>query len=193
MYRTISIAFLVFAGAFSASAAEAKVPFFNASCPGRVDVHADEGGPVFINGKQAKLKRFNNDYYEARLGKLTISISINPDGSPEISYTASGGGNGVCRVKSDGAAEMQDNSGDDGYDEPQPRQRSNSVATGMMPAFCRGEASAQFGVRPTRITTNMAFRSGKGYVVQGNYPDGKGRTSFFNCWFDRDGNFVSVN
>ncbi len=74
-----------------------------------------------------------------------------------------------------------------------PRRRSSGTALGMMPAFCRGEASAQFGVRPNRITTNMAFRSGKGYVVQGNYPDGNGRTSFFNCWFDRDGNFASVN
>jgi len=173
--------------------AEAKVPFFNASCPGRVDVHADAGGPVFVNGRQARLKTFNRNYYEARIGKLTISISVNPDGSPDISYTGPGGANGVCRVKGGRAAEMQDNGFDDGYGEPQPRRRSSGTALGMMPAFCRGEASARFGVRPNRITTNMAFRSGKGYVVQGNYPDGNGRTSFFNCWFDRNGNFASVN
>ena len=62
----------------------------------------------------------------------------------------------------------------------------------MMPAYCRGEASAQFRVRPARITTNRPFMSGRGYVVQGNYPDGKG-TAVFNCWFDKGGNFVSIN
>lgn len=189
MRKPISTAALVLAGTLLASGAQAQVPFFNAACPGRVDVHADEGGPVFINGKQAKLKRFNNNYYEARLGKLTISISLNPDGSPDISYTGAGGANGVCRINGGRAAEVQGDD-DDGND---PQQRSGGVALGMMPAFCRGEASAEFGVRPARITTNMAFQSGKGYVVQGNYPDGNGRTSFFNCWFDRDGNFVSVN
>lgn len=193
MHQSILTAAVVLAGALFASTAQAQVPFFNASCPGRVDVHADDGGPVFINGKQARLKRFSNSYYEARLGRLTISISVNPDGSPDISYTAAGGGNGVCRVKGGRAAEMQDDGDDDGYVETRPRRRSSGVAPAMMPAFCRGEASAQFGVRPTRITTNMAFRSGKGYVVQGNYPDGNGRAAFFNCWFDRDGNFVSVN
>jgi hypothetical protein len=64
--------------------------------------------------------------------------------------------------------------------------------TSAMSAFCRGEASAEFGRRPSEITTNMAFRSGNRFVVQGSFPDGK-RTTFFNCWFDADGDFVSVN
>lgn len=191
MRNSIFTAALVFAGGLFASAAQAQVPFFNASCPGRLDVHADEGGPVFINGRQARLKRFNNNYYEARLGRATISISVNPDGTPEISYTGPGGTNGVCRVKGGRASGWQDNDDDGGYGEP--RRRSDGVNLGMMPAFCRGEAAAEFGVRPSRITTNMAFRSGKGYVVQGNYPDGNGGAAFFNCWFDRGGNFVSIN
>ncbi|HDS1139672.1 TPA: hypothetical protein QDZ75_003744 [Stenotrophomonas maltophilia] len=28
--------------------AMAAVPFFNARCPGGIDVHADEGGPVYV-------------------------------------------------------------------------------------------------------------------------------------------------
>lgn len=193
MNKPVLTAALVLAGALLASAAQAQVPFFNASCPGRLDVHADEGGPVFINGKQARLKRFNNNYYEARLGRATISISVNPDGTPSISYTGPGGANGMCRVKGGRAAERQDYGDDDGYGEVRPRRRDDGVNLGMMPAFCRGEASAEFGVRPSRITTNMAFRSGKGYVVQGNYPDGNGGATFFNCWFDRGGNFRSIN
>lgn len=31
--------------------AGAKVPLFNATCGGGIEVHADEGGPVYINGK----------------------------------------------------------------------------------------------------------------------------------------------
>lgn len=189
MHKAILNATLLIAGIFLASTAQAEVPFFNASCPGRLDIHADDGGPVFINGKQANLKRFSNDYYEARLGRTTISISINPDGSPSISYTGPNGANGICRVKGGQGASRQDERG--GY--RQAPRRNDRADLGRMQAFCRGEASAEFGVRPNRITTNMAFRSGRGYVVQGNYPDRDGRTGFFNCWFDANGNFMSVN
>jgi hypothetical protein len=61
-----------------------------------------------------------------------------------------------------------------------------------MPRFCAGEASAEFEIRPQDITTNMAFQSGNRYVVQGNF-DGADGTTFFNCWFDLDGSFLSVN
>jgi hypothetical protein len=61
-----------------------------------------------------------------------------------------------------------------------------------IPRFCKGEASARFGVRPNRITTNMAFKSGNRYVSQGWY-DNDGGTKFFNCWFDRDGSFLFVS
>lgn len=66
------------------------------------------------------------------------------------------------------------------------------MATGLMQAFCRREASEEFDRRPSELTTNMGFKSGNGYVVQGNDQD-RGRTAFFNCWFDADGNFISVN
>ena len=74
------------------------IPFFNATCPGNIEVHADQGGPVYINGKEGKLKRFNENYYEIRSGSVTISLSINPDGSAAVSYTKKGGANGICQV-----------------------------------------------------------------------------------------------
>ena len=77
-------------------AAEAAIPLVNATCPGSIDVHADEGGPIFINGKEAKLKVFNQNYYEAKGEGVTISLSIAPDGTPSISYTGKHGANGVC-------------------------------------------------------------------------------------------------
>ena len=81
-----------------AGTAEAKVPFFNATCGSGIEVHADEGGPVYIGGQQANLKKVNNSYYEAKLGSTTISISINPDGSFDAMYTGAHGANGVCNV-----------------------------------------------------------------------------------------------
>lgn len=81
--------------------ARADIPLLNATCPGNIEVHADQGGPVYINGKEAKLKKFNNKYYEAKGGHVTISLAINPDGSPSISYTGQGGANGVCSLAGD--------------------------------------------------------------------------------------------
>lgn len=87
------------AAILAATAAHAKIPLINATCAQGVEVHADQGGPVYINGKEAKLKVFNQNYYEAHHDKVTISISINPDGSADVSATWKGGGNGVCEVR----------------------------------------------------------------------------------------------
>lgn len=78
--------------------AHAAIPLVNAVCPQNIEVHADEGGPVYINGKEAKLKVFNANYYEATLGKVTIELMINPDGTPDVSYNVRGNGNGVCKI-----------------------------------------------------------------------------------------------
>lgn len=85
--------------------AMAAVPFFNASCPGGIDVHADEGGPVYVQGREATLKRFNDRYFEARDANsgITLSISRSDDGTPQISYTGRSGANGICQVSSSGA------------------------------------------------------------------------------------------
>lgn len=97
--KMICVAAMVAAACVSV-AAEAKVPFFNATCPGKIDVHADEGGPVYLNGKEAKLKISNANYFEAMLNKVTISVSTNPDGSLSVSYTGPKRANGICQVKS---------------------------------------------------------------------------------------------
>ena len=87
------------AGLTLAGQAAAKIPLVNATCPGKIEVHADQGGPIYINGKEGKLKVFNENYYEAKGSGVTISLSINPDGSADVSYTGKGGANGVCTVK----------------------------------------------------------------------------------------------
>ncbi|RFZ89006.1 hypothetical protein D0Y60_04440 [Shinella sp. WSJ-2] len=90
---------VVAATLLAASPAFAKIPLINATCPGNIEVHADEGGPIYINGEEAKLHVFNDNYYEAKGHGVTVSLSINPDGSAAVSYTGHGGANGVCTVK----------------------------------------------------------------------------------------------
>jgi len=83
-----------------AGEASAALPLLNATCPGGLEVHVDEGGPVYVNGREATLKRFNDNYYEARDAQSGTTISINraADGSVDVSYTGKGRANGVCTV-----------------------------------------------------------------------------------------------
>lgn len=85
-------------------AATAAVPLLNGTCPGNIEVHADQGGPVYINGRETTLKSFNENYYEARDAQsdVTVSISRKPDGGVDLSYTGNGGANGVCTVTGTG-------------------------------------------------------------------------------------------
>lgn len=96
MTRLLIATLLLAAGS---GAAEAKLPFFNAVCPPDNAVHADKGGPVFVNGYEAKLKVFNDNYYEAKTQHLTISISVNPDHTVDVTYTHTSGHSGVCSVE----------------------------------------------------------------------------------------------
>ena len=69
--RVIRIATLAAATLFAAAAYSA-IPLVNATCPGNIEVHADQGGPIYINGKEGRLKRFNDNYYEAHSEGVTI-------------------------------------------------------------------------------------------------------------------------
>ncbi|CAN7666225.1 hypothetical protein [Aminobacter sp. LjRoot7] len=99
MIRTFACMAVLAATFGLATQAHAAIPLLNATCPGNIEVHADEGGPVYINGKEGALKKFNDNYFEIKGAGVTISLSINPDGSPSVSYTGKGGANGVCTVK----------------------------------------------------------------------------------------------
>ena len=89
------------AASSSAGAARGGIPLFNATCPGGIEVHADEGGPVYFNGKQGELKKVNSNYYEATGAGITLSISITPDETVSLSYTGKHGTNGVCNLSGD--------------------------------------------------------------------------------------------
>ncbi|MCY1290828.1 hypothetical protein D9M68_402110 [compost metagenome] len=92
MYRPFLVAALL---ATSAAAHAEGIPMLDYDCPGNIAVHA-EGKSVFVNGKEAKVKKVNDKYYEATGGGVTLSISIDDDGVASVSYTGKGGANGVC-------------------------------------------------------------------------------------------------
>jgi hypothetical protein len=78
----------------------AGLPLFNFSCPTGIDVHGDDqGGNIYINGRQAYVKKFNDNYYEASDSGVSVSINRNPDGSLSASYTRQGGPNGICQAQ----------------------------------------------------------------------------------------------
>lgn len=72
------------------------VPAFNVDCPGNMAVSADQGGPVLINGKEAKTRAVNERFFEAKAADVTISISLSDDDSVIVSYTGKHGANGIC-------------------------------------------------------------------------------------------------
>lgn len=209
---TLAASALALAALWAVSPAEARVPFFNAACPGRIDVQAD-GGQVFINGQPARVKRFNEGYYEARLGGIVVAITIGPDGRAAVSYAARGMGKGACMVRGErlpprdgfgrpGMPPMQDGfdrpgdgrpgDGRPGYGRPGDRPgRPGNGPMDQMVAACRAEASAQFRIRPSDIMTSMPSRDGRRLVVQGSFRD-RGRQAAFNCWFDANGRLLSV-
>lgn len=104
-HAALSLIFTAFGIALAAPAL-AAVPLLNARCPGGIDVHADAGGPVYVQGRQTTLKHVNDRYAEARDAQsgLTVSISTGDDGTPQVSYTGRGGANGICQVSDSGAA-----------------------------------------------------------------------------------------
>jgi len=90
----------------SAGVANAQIPTVNATCPTSIEFHSDEGGPAYINGKEAKLKRVNSTYYTASRDGIEIEIMINPDKTVMVSYTGKHGANGICQVASDSVGGM---------------------------------------------------------------------------------------
>lgn len=106
MNRVQGLAWLVLLSMLPCAGAWAAIPMFNASCPGALDVHADAGGPVYVNGREATLKRFNDRYYEARDARsgTTLSITQAEDGGAQVSYTGRNGANGICTVGQAAAA-----------------------------------------------------------------------------------------
>ena len=68
-----------------------------------------------------------------------------------------------------------------------------AVTRGNMPAYCRGEASAQYGVKPAYIKTSAITSSADGgSTIDGTADQGPNGIKKFRCRFDSAGRFVDV-
>ncbi len=106
----------------------AAIPLLNATCGQGIEVHANEGGPIFIDGEEGDLEVFNDNYYEATHSGITISLSINPDGTPSVTFSRRGAGHGVCNLV---VNEVEESSSDgDGQAAGLNMQGSGSVVGG---------------------------------------------------------------
>lgn len=171
---------LMMAAFWLATPAEASVPAFSAACPGRIDVQADNGGRIFINGQPARVRAFDNRSYEARLGPIAVSVTVGPGGRVSVASRMRGP-DAVCRVMPPRL--------------PPPPMQGGPIPGGpaveRMAAVCRAEASARFRIRPTDIMTSQPSRDGRRFVVQGSFRD-RGRQAVFACWFDARGRLISL-
>ncbi|MGU0041794.1 lysozyme inhibitor LprI family protein [Citrobacter freundii complex sp. 2025EL-00176] len=70
---------------------------FNFSCASIGGVNSDGKGNVWIDGSKATVKSVNDNYWEAKSGKNTLSISRKDDGNPEISWTGPNRKHGICQ------------------------------------------------------------------------------------------------
>jgi hypothetical protein len=94
-YAYYAAALLIFA---TASTAVAKIPRLDAKCGDDITVHAEEGGPILIDGKDSKIKTIDENNSEARDHKILITLVIGADGSPALTYARKNGPSGDCEV-----------------------------------------------------------------------------------------------
>ena len=179
--RTLLIAMII-AAVFTFNV-EAKLPRINATCPGKLEVHADQGGPVFVNGKEAKLKVFNDNYYEARDAATgtTISISINPDGTPDVSYTGKGRANGVCQLADSGTADSASSAA------PTAAARESHPAS---EAACLTAVSKKTNVASSKLSVIEALGGQAGISVSVKVP---GADAPWACMTDQKGKVWNVS
>ena len=160
---------LAAAAALIAGVASAAMPVFVATCPTGINVDAGRDGVVRINGQKAKVKKLNDNAFDAKAGYITISVSANPGAAPDVFYTGKGKANGVCTVTGfeagKGAAAA----------EPARQQAAgaSSSASGNIP--CAQAKSQPMGQCPFTVS-----REGQGTaIVSVTLPDGRKRAIFF--------------
>lgn len=74
------------------------MPTFSATCPGPKAVEAAPNGKVRVDGKQARLREFNKNAWEASIPGFTVNVARD-GGGLIVSYTGNGGVNGICSVR----------------------------------------------------------------------------------------------
>lgn len=75
---------------------------------------------------------------------------------------------------------------------PGPIGSGRPITAGNRSAYCRGEASQQYGVRPNYIRVTPAIANASGIMIDGTADQGRNGIKRFRCRFDARGRFVDV-
>lgn len=190
MNRTFTIAMAAAAlfAVFATSALHAAIPAFVANCPGSINVDSGKTGVVYINNKRAQVKAINQNFYEAKSGGITISVTKNGSKAPDVSYTGPGRANGICQVTGfsnagDGSALRQ----------PAPTSPTAPAATAGAAVLSSSERAgqgkfdasgkipcAQYKGQPmTQCEFKVARGTNGSATVVVTRPDGRTRAIFF--------------
>lgn len=82
----------------TAATEAAEIPLFNAVCGESVEVHADERGPIYIDGEAVTPKAVGEDTFEVTRKGTTVSVTVFDDSSLEVRYSDPEGKSGPCRL-----------------------------------------------------------------------------------------------
>jgi uncharacterized protein YraI len=104
MNRTFLLTSMTIATLAAATTANAEIPPFSAQCPNGVSITWDPAGNVRVNGSQASVRMYNENYFEASAGGITFPISTDPDGSNLlVGYEPRGSRGGYCTIVATGS------------------------------------------------------------------------------------------
>ncbi len=152
-----------------AGAAHAALPVFVANCPGDINVDSGRTGVVYINSAKASVKKFNPGYFEAKSGKIVISITANGDAKPTVSYTK-GRANGMCEVSGFEAAKAA---------APAGKSASEKAGLGEFDASGQIPCAQHKGQPMGQCPYKVARGSDGSAAVVVTRPDGRTRALFF--------------
>lgn len=173
---------LVSAGGFcaiTAGVAQAAIPTMNYSCPTGIELHIQEGGYAYLNGKAAQLKIFNDNYFEVKNQHVSVEVMSNPDGMRTVSYTGKRGAHGICSAMPDTKPAATS------------AAKTSTEQPKNMPAYCKGEAAGQFNTKPVYIQIGKTAKTISGYAIKGSGDLGNQGKKSFQCNFDPAGNLES--
>ena len=162
------------------SAASADIPLLNYTCPGHIEVHADQGGPVYVNGKEAQIIKFNDNAYDAKTAEVTISITVKANQSIEVSYTGKKGANGDCSP----AQSTQSN-------KPSATQKTvDHKPESIAIEACLKAVAKTVGMDRTQVSTIDSMSTRVGIAVLVKVP---GAEAAWSCLSDATGNVDAVS
>lgn len=78
----------------------AAIPLTDAICADNIEVHAEEDGPIYVNGRETSVKQLDENHYEAFDSEsgVTVSLRLKPNGGVDVSSSGHDAMGSACAV-----------------------------------------------------------------------------------------------